>query len=175
MVHLLAAEAPNEFFFPGDINEFYWGLAAFTIVFGVLAWKVFPIAGKGLRDKADRIEADLAAANEAQAAADAEAQALLAKLGDAETDAAAVVAEARSTATKLEADAAAKAQADAEALKARVAAELDAARGQATADLRGELSKQALAVAEAVVGDNLDDATQVSLIEQYISQVGASS
>ncbi len=175
MVHLLAAEAPNEFFFPGDINEFYWGLAAFSIVFGVLAWKVFPIAGKGLRDKADRIEAELAAADEARNAADAEAQALLAKLGDADADAAAVISEARSTAAKLEADAADKARADAEALKARVAAEIEIARGQATADLRSEMSKQALAVAEAVVGANLDDATQAGLIEQYISRVGVSS
>jgi F-type H+-transporting ATPase subunit b len=172
---VLAAEAPNGKFLPGDIKEFYWGSISFVIVFGLLAWKVFPLVGKALGDKANRIEAELSAAEEAQTQADAEAQALLAKLGDADADATAVVTEARATAAKLEADAAAKADADAEALKVRVAAELDAARGQATVELRAEMSKQALAAAEAVVGDNLDDATQISLIEQYISQVGASS
>lgn len=172
---VFAAEAPNEFFFPGDINEFYWGLAAFIIVFGLLGWKLVPIARKALSDKADRIADELAAAERAQAEADAEAQAKLAKLGDAEADADAIVADARTAAATIESDGRARADADAAALKERVSAEIEASKATATAELRAELSRKAIVAAEAVVAENLDPASQNELIEQYIAAVGGRS
>ena len=35
---LLAAEGPNQFWLPGDINEVYWGSLAFLVV-AILLWK----------------------------------------------------------------------------------------------------------------------------------------
>ena len=175
LLNILAAEEPNGKFLPGDVNEFYWSSLAFLVVFAVMAWKLFPLAAKGLRAKADRVEDELAAAEKAQADADAEVETLMAKLGNAEADAAEILEDAGATAQKLKVDAAAKAAADADALKARTMADIDGARAHATADLRSELAAQALAAAEAVARENLDDSAQLDLVEQYIDQVGASA
>ena len=47
------------------------------------------------------------------------------------------------------------------------------AKAQAMADLRGEVAQLAIGAAETVVGRNLDEATQVQLVEDYINQVAA--
>ena len=72
-------------------------------------------------------------------------------------------------------DAIARAKADAEAasVRERGAAEIAAARERASADLQAELGVKALAAAEAVVRENLDDAAQAQLVEDYINRVGA--
>ncbi len=175
---MLAAEEVhhvNGKFLPGDIKEFYWGLISFSIVFGILAWKVFPIVGKALTDKSQAIADELAAADKAQADADAVAAALLAKLGDADADAEAIVTEAKSTAVTMVSEGKAKAETDAAALKTRATADIANTAAQATAELRNELSLQALAAAEAVVKNSLDEATHRSLIDSYIDQIGATS
>jgi len=171
----LASEAPNGKFLPGDIKEFYWGLVSFTIVFGLLSWKVFPIIGKALTDKSEAIAEALAAAEKAQADADATVAALLVKLGDADADADAIVAEAKSTAVTMVSEGKAKAETDAAALKTRAATDIANTAAQATAELRNDLAAQALAAAEAVVNNSLDDAAHGLLIDSYIDQIGATS
>jgi F0F1-type ATP synthase membrane subunit b/b' len=54
-------------------------------------------------------------------------------------------------------------------------ADIEAAKVQATADLRGELAALAVGAASAVVNKNLDAAAQTQLIEDYISSVGSPS
>ena len=165
----------NGKFLPGDMKEFYWGLVSFTIVFGLLAWKLFPIIGKALTAKGEAIADELAAADKAQADADATAAALLAKLGDADAAAEAIVTDAKSTAVTMVSDGKAKAETDAAAVKTRAAADIATIAAQATAELRNELSSQALAAAEAVVNNNLNDATHGLLVDSYIEQIGATS
>lgn len=171
---ILAAEGPNGRFIPSDPKELYFGGAAFLLVVAFMIWKGGPLISKALGANGDKIRAELDAAAEAQAAADAEIAALRSRLGDAEADGARLVEEARVAAEKLKADAATKAAADAEAIRARAAADAEAMRAQATADLQAELNRRTLAAAEDVVRSSLDDDTQRQLIDQYIDQVGAS-
>ena len=170
----LASEGPNGKFIPADPKELYFGAAAFFIVLYFLVTKLFPIINKALGDRGDKVEAELAAAEEAQAAADAEVAALKAKLGDAEADAQALVDSANRQADKLKSDAAAKADADADAIRERAASDIEGMRAQAQADLQAEVTGKALSAAEDVVRESLDDATQNDLIESYINQVSAS-
>ena len=170
---LFASEEPNGKFLPGDINEFWFGLAAFLVVFGLLAWKVFPLLANMFRNRAAKVEEELSAADRAKAAADAEIAELRARVADAETEAAAIVADAESTAATLAVDLRAKADAEAASVRERGAAEIAAARERASADLQAELGVKALAAAEAVVRENLDDAAQAQLVEDYINRVGA--
>ncbi len=174
LLHTLAAEGPNGQFFPSDIKEFYYGGIAFLIVAGLMVWKLTPVIKKALGDRGDAVRAELQAAEEAQAAADAEVAALKAKLGDAAADAAKLVEDAKSQAGQLKVDAAAKADADAAAIRSRAASDVEGMRAQIAADIEAEVSSKALSVAEEVARANLDDATQTQLIESYIDQVGAS-
>lgn len=169
---IFAAEGPNGQFIPSDVKELYWGGAAFLIVLGLIIWKAVPVLVKALGDRGDSIAAELAAAEEAQAAADAEVAEMKAKLGNAEADGRALVDQATTQAAQLKRDAAAKAEADATAIRERAASDVEGMRAQTAADIQAEVSAKALAVAEEVATANLDDATQNALIESYIDNVG---
>ena len=56
---------------------------------------------------------------------------------------------------------------------ARAAADVEAAKLSAIADLRAEVASLAIGAAETIVQKNLDRETQMQLVENYINQVGA--
>lgn len=170
---LLAAEKPNGTILPGDINEFYWGTLAFVVVAALLYKLAYPAIVKGLHARSDKIERELGVADAAKAAALAEAEQIRASVGNADQEAARVVAEARTTAEELRVSLRARADQEAVDLRTRAAADIEAQKAQAIADLRGEVAQLARGAAEAVVRHNLDDATQSELIDNYIRQVGA--
>ena len=174
MLNLLAAEGPNGSWIPSDVNEFYWGAAAFSVIFILFLTKGLPVIKTMMQGQTAAVETQLADAAQAKADAEAELASLQASLGDADAEAAAIVEDARSQATKLEADLVAKATADIAAAKERSELEITAQREQALADLRVAVAEQARVAADAVVMNNLDDATQSALIDDYISAVAAS-
>ena len=169
---LFAAEGPNKFFLPADINEFYWGSIAFLVVLFFFVTKGLPLIKKAMAARSENIAADISAAEAARSDAEANVAELSANLGNAEEESAAIVEQANADAAKLKADLMARAEADVAAAKERAAAEIEATKGQALADLRAEAAARAAAAAEAVVGANLDASTQNDLVEAYISQVG---
>ena len=67
----------------------------------------------------------------------------------------------------------AQAEAELAEMRQRAAADIEAAKAQAMADLRGEVAELAIGAAETVVERNLDRGTQVQLVEDYINQVGS--
>lgn len=172
---ILAAEGPNGFWIPGDVKEFWYGGAAFLIVFLLFLWKGVPAFKEMMANRTKRIEEQLSVAQKAQADADARIAEQKAKFANVDAEARQIVSDATSQAAKLKADSVGKIEADIAALRGRADVEIASMRNQAAADIQATMSTRALAAAEAVVQDNLDDATQVELIEQYISQVGASS
>lgn len=174
MIGIFAAEGPNGNWIPGDPNEFYWGTAAFLIIFAVFVAKGLPAIKAAMQANTAKVEGELAAAESAKAEAEAELEALTSSLGDAGAEAEAIVSEAREQATRLEADLIARAEADVAAARDRAAIEVSAQREQALADLRAAVAAQARTATEAVVRNNLDDATQRALIDDYISSVSAS-
>jgi len=174
MIGILAAEGPNGNFIPGDINEFYWGSAAFGIIFVVFLWKGVPAISKLMKARTARIEDEIAAAAAQKAAAEDELATLSGQLGDADAEAAKIIADAREQAAKLEADLLVRAEADVAETKERSRIEIQAQRDQALADLWAAVAHQARVAADAVVRENLDDAgTQSALIDNYISQLSA--
>jgi F-type H+-transporting ATPase subunit b len=174
MIGILAAEGPNGNFIPGDINEFYWGSAAFGIILVIFLWKGVPAISKLMKARTARIEDEIAAAAAQKAAAEDQLATLSGQLGDADAEAAKIIADAREQATKLEADLLVRAEADVAETKERSRIEIQAQRDQALADLRAAVAHQARVAADAVVRQNLDDAgTQSALIDDYISQLSS--
>ncbi|MEZ5245284.1 MAG: hypothetical protein R2707_09325 [Acidimicrobiales bacterium] len=172
MIGILAAEGPNGNFIPGDINEFYWGSAAFGIIFLIFLWKGVPAISKLMKGRTVRIEEEIAAAAAEKAAAEDQLATLSGQLGNADAEAAKIIADARAQATKLEADLLARAEADVAEAKERSRLEIEAQREQALTDLRAAVAEQARIAADAVVRQNLGDAaTQSALIDDYISQL----
>lgn len=174
MYAYLAAEGPNGNFIPGDVNEFWWGLAAFSILVVLFLWKGLPAVSRMMKQRTANIEGELADARAQRAEAEAEVARLSTQLGDADAERERILADAREQAERVEADLVARAQQDVADAKERARIEIQAQRDQALADLRASLAAQARTAAEAVVRGNLDDAqVQRDLIDDYIAKVGA--
>lgn len=178
---VFAAEAegggvePNGKWIPHDIKEFYWGGTAFLIVFGLLAWKLGPVIKKALNDGQQAAIDEATSADKALAEAQAEEQALIAELGDANAASQQLIADANQTAAQLRVDQANKTQELVNQMWERAQVEVGSMSSKAGSDLSGAVSSQAINAAEAVVTENLDSSTHTELIEDYIRKVGAAS
>jgi F-type H+-transporting ATPase subunit b len=172
---MLILGAENGLFLTGDVNELIWGTIAFVLVVGGLNWKAGPAIKKAMVGRTERIQNEMDAAETLRTDAEGERDRIRAALADSDTEAARIVEDARQTADKLRADLSARADAAIVALRERGVNDIEAARRQAESDLRIEVSKLALGAAEQVVHHNLDPATQQSLIEAYIAQVGSTN
>lgn len=176
MNFLIAAEGAageNGYLLPHVFDEFIWGSVAFSIVLGAFLWKGLPAIRSAMAANAAQVEADLAAAEQSRQDAEAELAALTSSLGDTSAEAERIVSEAREQAVKLEADLVARAEAEMGEARDRARVDIEVQREQALADLRSAVAAQARQAADAVVRNNLDESTQRSLIDDYISRVSA--
>lgn len=143
----------------------------FTIVLILLyAWAYKPMVNM-LEKRKQRIaqaEEDGRVAAEARANAEAEAKTVLAK---AQAEAAVKVREATERAESASRDV--TAAAEAEAARAKEAALADAAleRERILGDLRGQVAALAMAAAQKLVGEALDEKRQHILIDEFFSGV----
>ncbi|HRQ22154.1 MAG TPA: F0F1 ATP synthase subunit B [Anaerolineales bacterium] len=146
-------------------------IIAFTIVFLTLnAWVYKPMLNmmETRKQKIAQGLEDARVASEARANAEKEAAKIIA---DAQAEASKVVREATERAEAAGKDV--KAAADAEAAKARDAAlaEAELERNRILGDLRGQVAALAIAAANKLVGEALDEKKQHALIDEFFSGV----
>ena len=146
-------------------------IIAFIIVFLTLnAWVYQPMLDmmESRKKKIAQGLEDARVAAEARADAQKDANKILA---DAQTEASKIVRDATERAASAGKDV--KAAAEAEAVKAREAAlgEVEAERNRALGDLRGQVAALAIAAAQRLVGDALDEKRQHALIDEFFSGV----
>ena len=166
-------EAPNPLV--PALYEVFWGAFGLAVVM-LGMWKfALPAMRKTLDARADRIRNDLESAESQRLEAEGILGDYRAQLADAKTESARIIEEARQTADDMKQQLAAKAQSDIADMRTQAAADIEAAKAQAIADLRGEVATLAIGAAEQGVGRNLDQDTNVALVEAYINQVGAKS
>ncbi|HEX2384123.1 MAG TPA: F0F1 ATP synthase subunit B [Acidimicrobiales bacterium] len=154
-------------------NELIWGTISFVVLF-VLLWKfAWPGLKKALETRTERIRDDLNAADGAKTEAEHVLEEYRAQLSDARNESARIIEEARQQADALRRDQEQRLQTELAAMRERASADVEAAKTQAIADLRREVSSLAIGAAEVVVQRNLDRPTQEQLIENYINQVAS--
>lgn len=146
-------------------------VVAFTVVFTVLSvWVYNPVLNM-LEERKKKIAQGL---DDARVAAEARA--------NAEKDAARIVADAQAEASRVVREATERAEvaskdvraaAEAEAAKAREAAmaEAELERGRILGDLRGQVAALAMAAANKLVGEALDEKKQRALLDEFFSGV----
>lgn len=162
-------EAPNVLL--PEINEVIWGGVGFVVVLFFIMKFGFPAIKKGMADRSDKIAADLKAAEDAKAEAEAEKARYSASLADAKSEAARIIEEARQQADGLKTEAQGRLNDELAQARASAQADIDAAKAAAMNELRGEVATIAIGAAEQVVGSNLDQAAQTRLVEDYISNL----
>jgi F-type H+-transporting ATPase subunit b len=145
----------------------------FLIMFVILRkWAFLPIMNmleKRRETIAQGLE-DARIAAEARANAEQEAQKILA---DAQAKANQTVRDATERAEAAARDIEAAAKADVAKAREDALAEAEAERVRVLADLRGQVAALAMAAAQKLVGDALDEKRQHSLIEEFFSGVKA--
>jgi len=146
-------------------------IIAFAIVFLTLnAWVYKPMLDmmESRKQKIAQGLEDARVASEARANAEKEAAKVLA---EAQAEAGKVVREATERAAAAGKDV--KAAAEAEAVKAREAAmgEAELERNRILGDLRGQVAALAIAAANKLVGETLDEKKQRALIDEFFSGV----
>lgn len=148
-------------------------ILAFTIVFLTLnAWVYKPLL-ETLRKRRETIARGLQdAAVAAEARADAE-RAAAKIVSDAQAEASKVVREATERATAAAKDVQTAAEADASKIRASAQAEAEVERNRVLGDLRGQVAALAVAAAQRVIGESLDEKRQHVLVEQFFSGVNS--
>lgn len=163
-------KAPNQLV--PETNELIWGAFGFVVVFGFLFWKGVPAIKKTMSDRTERIRGDLESAEGAKTEASRVLEEYRAQLADAKSEAGRIIEEARQQGEAVRREQEARLQTELATMRERAAADVESAKAQAIADLRGEVASLAIGAAEVVVGRNLDRDTQTQLVEQYIASVG---
>jgi len=152
-------------------DELLWGTISFAVLFFGI-WKFgLPAIKDGMNGRTERIRSDLAAAEGAKSEAESVLTSYKADLANAKSEAGRIIEEARQAADQLKRDAEARLQTELGEIRARATADIESAKVQAIADLKGEVAQLAVGAASVVIHKNLDAATQTQLIEDYINQV----
>ena len=156
-----------------NLGFFIFQVLNFSIVLVLLyAWAYKPIINmlKKRQETIAKSLEDARVASEARENAEEEARQILAK---AQTEAAEKVREATERAE--EAAKGVRAEAESEAAKARetALAEAEQERNRILADMRGQVAALAMAAAQKLVGEALDEQRQHALIDEFFSGVKA--
>ncbi len=143
----------------------------FGIVFVVLyAWVYKPLQGflEKRREKIAQGIEDARVAEEARANAEKAAEKIML---DAQTKATQIIQEATDRADSASRDL--KATADAEIAKMRenAMAELEVERNRVLTDLRGQVAALAIAAAQKLIGESLDEKRQHALLQEFFSGI----
>ena len=148
-------------------------IIAFVVVYTVLTRFAFNPLVNMLNARRERIARgleDAAVAASAREKAEAEAATIL---QDAQSEAQKVLDGARSQGESLTQGIEAEARQAAVAIREEARISAEAERNAQLAEMRGQVSAIAIAVAQRLIGESLDDQRQQSLIEDFFSKVPA--
>ncbi len=153
--------------------EIVYGCTASIIIFAALIKFGGPLIKKSLSARTEKIQKDLDAGRSDKSSAQTEATAIRAALGDIDAERTRILAEADVQAASLLAEGRTRITQEMAALETKAEADIAAAAARSGDELRAEIARLAGLAAERVVSSSLDDNTKQTLIENFISNVGA--
>ena len=171
-IQLAAAEESEGALF--QINLFWVIVSALNfILFFIIIWSfAFKPVSAMLADRKSRIEEGLKDAEQARRDRENAEAERVATLGEARREANEILTRAQKVAQETrDADIAATKE-ELERMRVRAAAEIEAEKTRAIADVRSEVADLALLAAGKVVGETMTDARQRRLVEEFLSGAG---
>jgi F-type H+-transporting ATPase subunit b len=152
-------------------NELIWGTIAFLILLFVLSKLVFPRVTAALQGRTDKIQGDLDQAEQDKQEATRLLADYRAQLQAAREESNRIMEDARKSADQVRKDLLEKAEAEANRVIQRAQEEIQAERDRAISDVRREAASLALQLAEKVIGETMDEARQLRLVDRYIEEL----
>jgi F-type H+-transporting ATPase subunit b len=175
VIALLASEDPftsHHWLFPETGEIIYGGLASVIVVGGLVKF-AGPIVKKSFADRTARIQKQLDDAAAAKVTADSDAKNIRAALGDVSSERARILAEADAQAASVLAEGRSRITSEIAELEAKAEADINAARGRGSDELRNEITVLASRATPLVVAATLSEQAHKDLVEAFISKVGA--
>ncbi|RJO72352.1 F0F1 ATP synthase subunit B [Nocardia panacis] len=163
----------------GDINplipenyDIIWSIVCIVII-GVAFYKyVIPRLMKVLDERSDKIEGGIKRAEAAQEQAQLTLQQYQQQLADARLEAARIREEARTQGQQILAQMRTEAQAESDRIVAAGHSQLEAQRQQILTELRSEVGRTAVDLAEKIIGQSVsDEAKQAASIEKFLTEL----
>ena len=156
--------------------DIVWSLVALILV-GFVFWKfVLPMFQKVLDERSELIEGGIKKAEAAQAEAAAALEQYRSQLAEARTEAAQIREEARAQGQQIIADMKAQAQEESDRIVAAGHNQLQAQRQQIVAELRSDLGRSSVDLAEKILGEALtDDVKRAGSIDRFLDELDSLS
>jgi F-type H+-transporting ATPase subunit b len=145
----------------------------FLILFVALYFLLWKRVIKGIDDRRQRVREEMERAEQTQEELVRARAAYAEKVAEGEAEAERIKAEARKVAESAHAEALAEGQALAEAELADLRAQIDLEREQMLRDLRGQVGALAIAAAQKIIGETLDEQRQLALVQEFFSGIKA--
>ena len=175
VIALLASEDPftsHHWLFPETGEIIYGGLASVIVVGGLVKF-AGPIVKKSFADRTARIQKQLDDAAAAKVTADSDEKNIRAALGDVSSERARILAEPDAQAASVLAEGRSRITSEIAELEAKAEADINAARGRGSDELRNEIAVLASRATPLVVAATLSEQAHKDLVEAFISKVGA--
>ncbi|WP_028479148.1 F0F1 ATP synthase subunit B [Nocardia sp. CNY236] len=166
----------------GDVNpllpetyDIVWSVVCVVIIGFAFYKYVVPRLTKTLDERSDKIEGGIARAEAAQEKAQSTLQQYQEQLAEARLEAARIREEARTQGQQILAQIRAEAQAESDRIIAAGHTQLEAQRQQILTELRSEVGRTAVDLAEKIIGQAVsDDAKQAASIERFLDELDQS-
>ncbi|MDG3012841.1 F0F1 ATP synthase subunit B [Rhodococcus sp. D2-41] len=154
--------------------DIIWSAVVLVIILAVF-WKfVLPKMQAVMDERGDKIEGGIKRAEEAQAEAKAALEQYTAQLAEARIEAAKIRDDAHEQGRQILAEMKVKAQEESDRIVAAGHSQLVAQRQQIIAELRGDLGRTAVDLAERVIGESLsDDVKRTGSIDRFLDELDA--
>ena len=157
-----------------ETAEIIYGGIASVVIIGALVKFALPQFKKSLAARTERIQKELDASQGDLAQAEADAAKIRQALGDIASEKARLMADAQAQADALLSEGRSRLTAEIADMEAKADADIAAAAARGSDELRTEIGRLATVATDRVIASVLDDATQQSLVENFIQKVGAS-
>ncbi|MFO7588951.1 MAG: F0F1 ATP synthase subunit B [Gemmatimonadota bacterium] len=170
---LLAAEGGGSGIFSVNLGLVVWTWVLFLLTLGVLAWKAFPAIAGGLEKRQARIQE---AIDSARADRD-EARRLLDEhqrhLDEARRESKEILAQGRVAGERLREEILARARAEHEEMLDKARREMARERDDMMSSVRRDAVDLALAAAERLIRERLDEEDNRRLVREYVAGLDA--
>ncbi|WP_149361966.1 F0F1 ATP synthase subunit B [Lolliginicoccus suaedae] len=168
---LLAAEGEPNPLLPA-VYDIVWSIVALAVV-GLVFWKfVIPPFQELLERRSEEIEGGMKRAEALQADAKNALEQYRAQLAEARSEAAKIREEARGQGQQIIDEMKQQAQVESDRIVANGQSQLEAQRQHIVADLRSDLGRTAVDLAEKIIGQSVaDDAKRAATVDQFLNEL----
>jgi F-type H+-transporting ATPase subunit b len=157
-------------------SEIIIGLIAFLLLFFIIKKFVTPKFETLYAERAAKIEGSIEKAEQAQAEAHKMLEQYKAQLAEARAEAARIRDDARIEGEQIITELRTKAQEESARIVAQGQTQLETQRAQIVAELRGELGRLAIDLADRVVGESLEDEVRRrGTVDRFLSELDGTS